>query len=67
MPKKTMLRIEDLLLRYGTGGKKVSRATWSRWDRNGEVPPSFMVGGVRFFDPDDVTAWEEKRKTRTAS
>lgn len=55
------LRTTDLVEEYG-----IPEATWRWWRHRGEGPRSFKLGKAVFYDADDVSAWVESAKTKTA-
>lgn len=58
---RKMLRIGDMCLRYG-----ISKKTWVEWRHKGDVPPSFKVGSITYWDPTVVEAWEAKRTEKAS-
>jgi hypothetical protein len=54
-------RTADLAVEYG-----IPVATWRWWRHRGEGPRSFKLGKTVFYDANDVAAWIESEKAKTA-
>ncbi|MEK9282807.1 hypothetical protein MTR72_24785 [Bradyrhizobium sp. ISRA442] len=56
-----LLSVADMRARYGTNGKPASRPYIRACEKAGDIPPSAMIGGKRFWRLADVVALEEQR------
>lgn len=61
-----LLSMADMRARYATNGRPASRNYIYGCELNGDLPPSILIGGKRFWRLADVVALEEKRFAEAA-
>jgi hypothetical protein len=61
-----LLSMADMRARYATNGKPASRVYIYACEKAGDIPPSAMIGGKRFWRLADVITLEEKRFAEAA-
>jgi predicted DNA-binding transcriptional regulator AlpA len=54
-PVRRMIRAEDARVsKFGVNAP--SPCTIWRWEKKGEIPKSFKIGGIKYFDEDELDA-----------